>query len=138
MSELILDRRAVLSRILQDRDGALIVTGLGSPVWDLSSLDERPENFHLWAGMGLACVTGLGLALAQPDKRVWVVTGDGEMLMGVGSFATIATAASPAPRPRGWDAPPLWRPGSPSAAPAGGSTTTISRRVRLSFLPTLQ
>ena len=93
MSELILDRRAVLSRILQDREGALIVTGLGSPVWDLSSLDERPENFHLWAGMGLACVTGLGLALAQPDKRVWVVTGDGEMLMGVGSFATIATKA---------------------------------------------
>ena len=93
MSELILDRRAVLSRILQDRAGALIVTGLGSPVWDLSSLDERPENFHLWAGMGLACVTGLGLALAQPDKRVWVVTGDGEMLMGVGSFATIATKA---------------------------------------------
>ncbi|MAJ00735.1 MAG: aldehyde dehydrogenase [Nisaea sp.] len=93
MSTLTLDRREVLKQLITVRNGALVVTGLGSPVWDLSSIDERDENFHLWAGMGLASVTGLGLAMAQPDKSVWVVTGDGEMLMGVGSFATIAAKA---------------------------------------------
>ena len=47
------------------------------------------RNFYLWGAMGGAAMIGLGLALAQPDKRVAVITGDGEMLMGMGALATI-------------------------------------------------
>lgn len=86
-----LDRADVMSRLLRVRDGALIITGLGSPGWDLAAADHDPANFYLWGGMGCAVMTGLGCALAQPSRRVWVITGDGDALMGVGSLATVAT-----------------------------------------------
>ncbi len=85
-----LDRRAVVARILRDRGEALVVTGLGAPSWDTAAAGDRADNFYLWGGMGGAAATGLGLALAQPGRRVLVITGDGEMLMGVGTLATIA------------------------------------------------
>lgn len=87
----VLDRRAVVRRLLEDRGDMLVVAGLGAPAWDITAAGDDPLNFPLWGGMGLAAPVGLGLALAQPDRRVLVVTGDGEMLMGVGSLATIAT-----------------------------------------------
>lgn len=89
MADLALERRDVLASMLEQRGDALIVCGLGSPVWDVAALDHRGENFYVWGGMGCASVMGLGLALAQPDRKVWVVTGDGEALMGVGTLATI-------------------------------------------------
>jgi thiamine pyrophosphate-dependent acetolactate synthase large subunit-like protein len=82
-------RRAAVARILRDRGNALVVTGLGSPTYDVAAAGDTPLNFYLWAGMGGAAMMGLGLALAQPERRVLVVTGDGEMLMGLGSLATI-------------------------------------------------
>lgn len=85
-----LDRRKVVSRILKDRGDLLLVTGLGAPTWDVASVEDNPNNFYLWGGMGGAVLTGLGLALAQPKRRVLVITGDGEMLMGVGGLATVA------------------------------------------------
>lgn len=85
-----LDRRQTVTRILKDRGNALLVTGLGAPTWDAASVGDRPDNFYLWGGMGGATLVGLGLALAQPTRRVLVVTGDGEMLMGLGSLATVA------------------------------------------------
>jgi thiamine pyrophosphate-dependent acetolactate synthase large subunit-like protein len=88
-----LNRRDVVSRILKDRGDALLVTGLGSSTWDAAAAGDHANNFYLWGGMGGAAATGLGLARAQPDRRVLVVTGDGEMLMGIGSLATIAVAA---------------------------------------------
>ncbi len=88
-----LNRRDVIARLLKDRGDTLLVTGLGSTTWDAAAAGDHPNNFYLWGGMGGAAVTGLGLARAQPDRRVLVVTGDGEMLMGVGSLATIAVAA---------------------------------------------
>jgi thiamine pyrophosphate-dependent acetolactate synthase large subunit-like protein len=90
MPEPKLRRRAVLTRLLKDRGDALVIAGLGTPVWDMAALDHRPENFYVWGGMGGSVVIGLGLAIAQPSRRVWVVTGDGEALMAVGSFATAA------------------------------------------------
>ncbi len=87
-----LNRRDVVSRILKDRGDALLVTGLGSSTWDAAAAGDHANNFYLWGGMGGAAATGLGLARAQPDRRVLVVTGDGEMLMGIGSLATIAVA----------------------------------------------
>jgi thiamine pyrophosphate-dependent acetolactate synthase large subunit-like protein len=65
------------------------VTGLGSPTWDAAAAGDHPNNFYLWGGMGGAAMIGLGLANAQPKRRVIVLTGDGEMLMGLGSLATI-------------------------------------------------
>lgn len=85
-----LDRREVVARILAKREEALLVAGLGSPCWDVAAAGDDARNFYVWGAMGGAAMVGLGLALAQPARRVLVVTGDGEMLMGVGSLATIA------------------------------------------------
>ena len=90
MSEPTLNRADVMAKLMAVRGDALAIAGLGSPVWDLASSDHKPENFYLWGGMGCAVSMGLGCALAQPDRNVWVVTGDGESLMGLGSFATVA------------------------------------------------
>jgi thiamine pyrophosphate-dependent acetolactate synthase large subunit-like protein len=66
-----------------------VVAGLGSTAWDITSVGDSPLNFPMWGAMGQAAMIGLGLALAQPKRRVLVITGDGEMLMGLGSLATI-------------------------------------------------
>ena len=84
-----LDRRAAIRILLEKREALLLVTGLGSTSWDAASVGDDPRNFYLWGAMGAAALVGLGLALAQPQRRVLVVTGDGEMLMGLGGLATI-------------------------------------------------
>ena len=83
-----LDRRVAIKALLANRGDALVVTGLGSSSYDVGAVDS-PHNFYLWGGMGGAAMMGVGLALAQPKRRVLVITGDGEMLMGMGSLATI-------------------------------------------------
>ena len=88
-----LERRAFVSRLLADRDGLLVVSGLGTPTYDVAACGDHPLNFYLWGAMGGAAMIGLGLALARPDRRVAVVTGDGDMLMGIGSLATIGVKA---------------------------------------------
>lgn len=90
-----LDRRAVTAALLADREDLLVVAGLGAPNWDVTAVGDHPLTFPLWGAMGGAAMVGLGLALAQPDKRVLVITGDGEQLMGMTALATIG-AASPA------------------------------------------
>ena len=90
-----LARRAVVAQILKERADALVVPGLGSPAWDVRAAGDHPLNFYLWGGMGGAAMIGLGLALAQPRRRVLVITGDGEMLMGLGSLATIGAQQPP-------------------------------------------
>lgn len=84
-----LDRRDVVKRLLIDRGNLLVVPGLGAATYDVAAAGDHPLNFYLWGAMGGAAMIGLGLALARPDRRVAVVTGDGEMLMGLGSLATI-------------------------------------------------
>ena len=66
-----------------------IVAALGHPAYDLFVAHDRPENFYTWGSMGLASSIGLGLALAQPDRRVIVLDGDGSLLMNLGSLATV-------------------------------------------------
>jgi thiamine pyrophosphate-dependent acetolactate synthase large subunit-like protein len=84
-----IDRRAAIRILLEKRGGLLLVTGLGSTTYDAASVGDDDRNFYLWGAMGGAAMVGLGLALARPDRRVLVVTGDGEMLMGLGALATI-------------------------------------------------
>lgn len=85
-----LDRRAVVADLLRERGDLLVVSGLGSPSYDVMAAGDHPANFYLWAAMGSAAMVGLGLALAQPSRPVLVLTGDGEQLMGFGGLATIA------------------------------------------------
>jgi thiamine pyrophosphate-dependent acetolactate synthase large subunit-like protein len=90
-----LDRRKVASVLLRDPGDLLVVSGLGAPSYDAAAAGDRPLNFYLWGAMGGAAMIGLGIALAQPSRRVLVLTGDGEMLMGMGSLATIGAARAP-------------------------------------------
>jgi thiamine pyrophosphate-dependent acetolactate synthase large subunit-like protein len=85
----LLDRRQVVSTLLADRKKALVVAGLGASTYDLAAAGDSDRNLYLWGAMGGALMIGLGMALAQPDTPVVVVTGDGEMLMGMGSLATV-------------------------------------------------
>lgn len=83
------DRREFVAKLLAQVPEALVVSGLGSPSYDVFAAGDRDRNFYLWGAMGGAAPMGLGLALAQPERPVVVITGDGEMLMGIGSLATI-------------------------------------------------
>jgi thiamine pyrophosphate-dependent acetolactate synthase large subunit-like protein len=93
-----LDRREVVAELVSSREdagsgGDLIVTGLGSATYDVHAAADDDRNYYLWGAMGGAALVGFGLAIAQPARRVVVITGDGEQLMGMGSLATIAVAA---------------------------------------------
>jgi thiamine pyrophosphate-dependent acetolactate synthase large subunit-like protein len=87
--EVRLDRRAAVAALLAPRHDLFVVSGLGSTTYDVASLGDDARNFYLWGAMGGAAMIGLGLALARPSLRIAVITGDGEMLMGLGSLATI-------------------------------------------------
>jgi len=90
-----MNRLAATRRLTAALDHEPIVASLGRPAYDLFAAGDRPENFYTWGSMGLASSIGLGLALARPELRVFVVDGDGSLLMNLGSLATI-----------GWTRPP--------------------------------
>jgi thiamine pyrophosphate-dependent acetolactate synthase large subunit-like protein len=92
MSTATIQRRPLVKQILSDADdNLLVIAGLGSSNWDITAAGDRPLNMPLWGSMGATVPMGLGLALAQPTKRVLVITGDGDMLMSLGSLATVAS-----------------------------------------------
>ena len=82
-----LRRRAIVRAILAERGDALVIGGLGSAAWDITEAGDSPLNFPLWGAMGGT------VAIAQPGRRVLAVSGDGDLLMGVGSLATVAVQA---------------------------------------------
>ena len=87
----LLDRRQAVPALIGRHQDFLIVTGLAGTSRDIAALTDDGAHTYTMAGaMGGASMIGLGLALARRDKRVLVVTGDGELLMNVGSLATIA------------------------------------------------
>src|SRR5262249_33829512 len=85
----------IMNRLAAPRGGgggagdAPIVASLGHPAYDLFAAGDRPQNFYTWGSMGVASSIGLGLALARPHARVFVIDGDGSLLMNLGSLATI-------------------------------------------------
>lgn len=84
-----LERRAVVHRILRDRGDAAVVTGIGNASHDVASAGDDARNMYLFGIMGGAVMVAFGVALAQPGRRVVVITGDGELLAGIGSLATV-------------------------------------------------
>ncbi len=89
----LLQRRAFVAAVLAERDGALVVPGLGSPTWDCFAAGDSGDYLYSWGGMGLAIPTALGVALARPERRVLALTGDGEMMMGLGSLSVVGAEA---------------------------------------------
>jgi thiamine pyrophosphate-dependent acetolactate synthase large subunit-like protein len=85
----LLNRRDVVGSLLADRKEAIVVGGLGASTYDIAAAGDHDRNLYLWGAMGGAVMMGLGMALAQPELPVVVITGDGEMLMGMGSLATV-------------------------------------------------
>jgi thiamine pyrophosphate-dependent acetolactate synthase large subunit-like protein len=85
----LLNRRSVVASLLAGRKDAIAVGGLGASTYDIAAAGDHDRNFYLWGAMGGAVMIGLGIALAQPKLPVVVITGDGEMLMGIGSLATV-------------------------------------------------
>jgi len=91
MNGLVLQRRDVVRRLLAPRGPrTLVVGGIGSPSWDIAATADDAKDFCLVGGMGLAVSVALGLAVARTEDRILAITGDGDMLMGMGSLATVA------------------------------------------------
>ena len=84
-----MDRRKLVSKLLADRGELLVVASIGSATYDVAACGEDARNFYIFSGLGCTPMVGLGLALAQPDRRIAVITGDGDVLMALGSLATI-------------------------------------------------
>src|SRR5258706_6949403 len=85
----LLERRRVVASLLAERKETIVVGGLGASTYDIAAAGDHDRNLYLWGAMGGAVMIGLGIALAQPKLPVVVITGDGEMLMGIGSLATV-------------------------------------------------
>jgi thiamine pyrophosphate-dependent acetolactate synthase large subunit-like protein len=91
MSTATLQRRPLVKQILAGADdNLLVVAGLGSSNWDITAAGDRPLNMPLWGAMGGTVPMGLGLAIAQPARRVLVITGDADLMMTMGCLATVA------------------------------------------------
>jgi thiamine pyrophosphate-dependent acetolactate synthase large subunit-like protein len=84
-----MNRLDATRRLMAALEGEPVVASLGHPAYDLFAAGDRPANFYTWGSMGLASSIGLGLAMARPDLRVFVLDGDGSLLMNLGSLATI-------------------------------------------------
>ena len=89
MSSNYLDRREFTAALLARRDGTLVVPGLGSPTWDCFAAGDSDDYLYSWGGMGLSLATALGIAMARPSRRVCCLTGDGELMMGLGTLAVV-------------------------------------------------
>jgi len=83
---------ALLSELAGDEP---VVSSLGTPSFHLYAAGDRPGNFYLWAAMGMASSVGLGVAIAQPRRRVFVVDGDGAALMNLGGMVTVGRRRPP-------------------------------------------
>lgn len=90
-----INRRPFVARLLALCPEALVITGLGSPTYDVFAAGDSPNHFYLWGAMGGSTAMAIGLALAQPNRSVVAITGDGEQLMGIGSLATAGAQQPP-------------------------------------------
>jgi thiamine pyrophosphate-dependent acetolactate synthase large subunit-like protein len=93
---LVLDRREAVPALIGRHEDFLFISALGGTACDVGAVaGDGAHVYSLGGAMGAACMMGLGLALARPDKRVLVVTGDGELLMSLGALAAISVISPP-------------------------------------------
>jgi thiamine pyrophosphate-dependent acetolactate synthase large subunit-like protein len=123
-----LESTRVLLDVLADAPETPVIASLGHPAYDLFAAGDRPANFYTWGSMGLASSLGLGLALARPELRVFVLDGDGSLLMNLGSLATIGWT-----RPSGlvlivWDNELYGTTGGQASATAHGADLEAAAR----------
>jgi thiamine pyrophosphate-dependent acetolactate synthase large subunit-like protein len=81
--------RRLVSRLRNDE---AVVAGIGNTHFDLWASGQRPQNYYMLGSMGLAVPIALGVALAQPERQVFALEGDGSMLMQLGALGTVASA----------------------------------------------
>ncbi|MDE2377986.1 thiamine pyrophosphate-dependent enzyme [Bradyrhizobium sp.] len=86
----VMNRFDLTSRLIAKLDDEAVIGGIGNTNFDLWAAGHRPQNFYMLGSMGLALPIGLGVALAQPDRRVFALEGDGSLLMQLGALTTIA------------------------------------------------
>ena len=92
----VLERSEAVPALIGKHEDFLFIAGLGGTASDVGAVTgDSAHVYSLGGAMGAPCMMGLGLALARPDKRVLVVTGDGDLLMSVGALATIAVINPP-------------------------------------------
>jgi thiamine pyrophosphate-dependent acetolactate synthase large subunit-like protein len=90
-----MNRFDLTSRLVRKlKNGEAVIGGIGNTNFDLWAAGQRPENFYMLGSMGLAIPIGLGVALAQPARRSFVLEGDGSLLMQLGCLGTVAAVAA--------------------------------------------
>jgi thiamine pyrophosphate-dependent acetolactate synthase large subunit-like protein len=125
--------RRLVTRLTHDE---AVVAGLGNTNFDLIAAGHRPQNFYMLGSMGLACPIGLGVALAQPQRGVIALEGDGSILMALGCLTTIGNV-----RPRNltiiiWDNGIYQITGKQAAATSG--VTDIVAVARAAGIPSCE
>jgi thiamine pyrophosphate-dependent acetolactate synthase large subunit-like protein len=123
-----MNRLDATRRLIAALDEEPIVASLGHPAYDLYGAGDRPANFYTWGSMGLASSIGLGLALARPDLRVFVLDGDGSLLMNLGSLATIGWTRPPNLVLVVWDNQEYGTTGGQETATAHGADLEMAAR----------
>jgi thiamine pyrophosphate-dependent acetolactate synthase large subunit-like protein len=123
-----MNRLDATRRLLAILDREPIVASLGHPAYDLFAAGDRPENFYTWGSMGLASSIGLGLAMARPALRVFVLDGDGSLLMNLGSLATIGWTGAPNLVVIVWDNALYGTTGGQATATAHGADLEVAAR----------
>src|SRR3954454_22657693 len=90
----VMNRTDLTARLVSRlKNGEAGIGGIGNSNFDLWAAGPRPQNFYMLGSMGLAAPIALGVALAQPRRRVFALEGDGSLLMQLGCLTTIATLA---------------------------------------------
>ena len=123
-----MNRLDATRQLIAALDDEPIVASLGHPAYDLYGAGDRPANFYTWGSMGLASSIGLGLALARPDLRVFVLDGDGSLLMNPGSLATIGWTRPPNLVLVVWDNQEYGTTGGQETATAHGADLEMAAR----------
>ena len=123
-----MNRLDATRRLVAALDDEPIVASLGHPAYDLYGAGDRPANFYTWGSMGLASSIGLGLALARSDLRVFVLDGDGSLLMNLGSLATIGWTRPPNLVLVVWDNQEYGTTGGQETATAHGADLEMAAR----------
>ncbi|MDR6758081.1 thiamine pyrophosphate-dependent acetolactate synthase large subunit-like protein [Mycoplana sp. BE70] len=88
----VMNRSALTRRLVAKLNNEeAVIGGIGNSNFDLWASGQRPQNFYMLGSMGLASSIALGVALAQPKRKVFALDGDGSILMQLGSLGTVAS-----------------------------------------------